>query len=157
MAEDLVQLEEKAESLERKIDELERELRIAWGNVSALSAVIGLMADKYPENLVSQYIRECVSLGSRADLMKKETSALRYLSRIADGGMYEKLVALCAETDADPEPDFEMPDATAAKREPAGKRERAVAEAAANAGNAAGTEERADDGTAKAAGAADAK
>lgn len=150
--EDLRQLEEKAEELEEeirgrdveiarlkgKISRLERDLRRANGNVRAFSAVIGLMAEKYPENLASQYIRECVSLGLAGDLMKKETSALRYLSQIMSGETYERMVALCAEeTVEDPEPEFEMPDVSA-KRDPAeAKRAAAGASSGTEANGAA--------------------
>lgn len=94
-------------------EQLEQELRVARGNVRALSVVIGLVADKYPEHLAEKFIRECVSLGQAGELMRKETSALRYLSRLMDGETYEKLVNLCsedAEPDQIPEPDTGMPE-----------------------------------------------
>ena len=118
MAEDLRQLEEKAEELERKIEDLERELRHANGNVKVLMAVIGLVADKYPDDLAGQYLRECANLGLTVDLMKKESSALRYLARVMSGETFERLVAICAENaEADAEREFEMPDTTAAHSE----------------------------------------
>lgn len=110
MAEDLVELEQKK-------DALERELFIAKGNITALSVVIGLMADKYPDNLASQYIRECVNFKLTGDLMKKEARALQHLAQIMDGDTYEQLVSLCAGyTEVNLGPEFEMPDTSAAAK-----------------------------------------
>ena len=118
MAEDLRQFEEKVEKLEQKIGQLENDLRNAKGNVRALSVIIGLMADKYPDNLAGMYIRECVKFGLAGDLMKKEISGLRYLARIMERDTLEKLVALCTEqaVQEEEEPrEFEMPDVPSAQ------------------------------------------
>lgn len=100
------------------LEQSEKERRTAQGNVRALSVVIGLMADKYPDKLACQYIRECVELGLIGDLVKKESSALKYLAQIMDGKTYEKLVEMLSEPE-EPEEEqaFEMPDTSQAKRE----------------------------------------
>lgn len=100
------------------LEQSEKERRTAQGNVRALSVVIGLMADNYPDKLACQYIRECVELGLIGDLVKKENSALKHLAQIMDGKTYEKLVEMLSEPE-EPEEEqaFEMPDASQAKRE----------------------------------------
>ena len=89
------------------LEQSEKERRTAQGNVRALSVVIGLMADNYPVRYASQYIHECVEYGLPGDLVKRETSALRYLSQIMDGKTYEKLVEMLSEPE---EPEEEEPE-----------------------------------------------
>ena len=72
-------------------------LAIARGNVRALDIVIGLMAKRYPRDLIPKFIRECVELKQEDLLRTTATDGLAFLAETLGSETYEMLVNYLAE------------------------------------------------------------
>lgn len=72
-------------------------LAIAQGNVRALDIVIGLMAKRYPRDLIPKFIRECVELKQEDLLRTTATNGLAFLAETLGSETYEMLVNYLAE------------------------------------------------------------
>lgn len=72
-------------------------LAIARGNVRALDIVIGLLAKRYPRDLIPKFIRECVELKQEDLLRTTATVGLAFLAETLGSETYEMLVNYLAE------------------------------------------------------------
>ena len=67
-------------------------LAIARGNARALDIVIGLMAKRYPRDLIPKFIRECVELKQEDLLNTTRMEGLAFLADTLGPETYEQLV-----------------------------------------------------------------
>lgn len=72
-------------------------LAIARGNTRALDIVIGLMAKRYPRDLIPKFIRECVELKQEDLLRTTAMDGLAFLAETLGSETYEMLVNYLAE------------------------------------------------------------
>lgn len=114
-------------------------LAIARGNVRALDIVIGLMAKRYPRDLIPKFIRECVELKQEDLLRTTAMDGLAFLAETLGSETYEMLVNYLAEQAArdlemEETPEVELvydPSIEKEYREEQDKKEAAVRKAAA--------------------------
>lgn len=72
-------------------------LAIARGNARALDIVIGLLAKRYPRDLIPKFIRECVELKQEDLLNTTRMEGLAFLADTLGGETYDQLVNFLAE------------------------------------------------------------
>ena len=72
-------------------------LAIARGNTRALDIVIGLLAKRYPRDLIPKFIRECVELKQEDLLNTTRMDGLVFLADTLGAETYEQLVNYEAE------------------------------------------------------------
>lgn len=78
----------------KSTEDLVDELRAAKANIRALCVLLGLTAEKYPTNLMPQFIRECVDLRLIDELKPKEGRGLAHIAGAIGPELYDRLVGL---------------------------------------------------------------
>ena len=80
------------ESCETKVNVVAADLPEVKANVYALHVVIGLVGGKYPRDMISRFINECVDLKQDGLLDAKMLDGVQNVSNLVGGETYRKLV-----------------------------------------------------------------